>query len=41
MNVIKNCPVTLEDVKTAEALFGPAMSTLKGKTTRRQPKPIQ
>ena len=31
MNVIKNCPVTLEDVKTAEAIFGSAMLTLKGR----------
>ena len=41
MNTIKNNPITLEDVKIAEAIFGPAMSTLKGKTTRSTPKPVK
>ena len=41
MNTIKNNPITLEDVVIAEAIFGPAMSTLKGMTTRTKPKPIQ
>ena len=40
MNTIKNNPITLEDVNNAEAIFGPAMSTLKGKTTRSTPKPV-
>ena len=37
-NVIKNCPVTTADVDIAEKSHGPAISTLKGKTTRKTPK---
>ena len=40
MNVIKNCPVTIDDVNNAEKIFGPALSTLKGKSTRRSPRPV-
>ena len=40
MNMIKNCPVTIEDVNVAEKIFGPAMSTLKGKSTRQAPRPV-
>ena len=36
MNVIKNCPVTSEDVTMAEKIFGPDISNLKGKSTRRK-----
>jgi hypothetical protein len=39
MNIIKNCPVTVEDVNIADQIFGPDMSSLKGKSTRRKPKP--
>jgi hypothetical protein len=41
MNVIQNCPVTVEDVKISEKIFGPDMSSLKGKSTRRKPKPVR
>ena len=39
-NTIRNCPVTVEDVKLAERLFGPDVGTLKGKSKRRKPMPV-
>jgi hypothetical protein len=41
MNVIQNCPMTVEDVNISEKLFGPDMSSLKGKSMRRKPKPVR
>jgi hypothetical protein len=41
MNVIQNCPVTVEDVNISEKIFGPDMSSLKGKSTRCKPKPVR
>jgi hypothetical protein len=41
MNVIQNCPVTVEDSNISEKIFGPDMSSLKGKSTRRKPKPVR
>jgi hypothetical protein len=41
MNAIRNCPVTMEDVNIAEKIFGPDMSSLKGKPTRRKSTPVR
>jgi hypothetical protein len=41
MNVIKNCPMTVEDIYIAENIFGPDVSTLKRKSTRCKPKPVR
>ena len=38
-NLIKNCPVTTEDVKLTNSIFGPDISTMKGPSTR--PNPVQ
>jgi hypothetical protein len=36
-NQIKDCPVTVEDVVNAHAIWGKNIAALKGKTTRKQP----
>ena len=35
-NMIRNNPLTMEDVKLAQAIFGEDVATLKGKSTRKQ-----
>ena len=39
-NLVRNCPVTAEDVNLAEQIFGLDMGALKGKTTRSKPTPV-
>ena len=36
-NQIKNCPITVDNIKTAETIWGKDISALKGKTTRLKP----
>jgi hypothetical protein len=40
MNTVIGNPVTTEDIKIAEKVFGPDIGALKGKTTRRKPAPV-
>jgi hypothetical protein len=40
MNAIKNNPVTLEDVKISEMIFGSDIGRIKDKTTRINPNPV-
>ena len=40
MNLVKDCPITTEDVRLAEKIYGPDVGTIKGKTTRRKPTPV-
>ena len=37
MNLVKDCPITLEDVKIMKNIFGPDIGVLKGKSVRRKP----
>ena len=40
MNLVKDCEITLDDVKLMEKIFGPDVSGIKGKTTRKTPKAV-
>jgi hypothetical protein len=40
MNLIRNVPVTLDNIKLAEQIFGTDIGALKGKTTRAKPAPV-
>ena len=40
-NMIRNCPVTIEDIDLAEKIFGPDVAYIKGKTTRSKPKIVK
>ena len=39
-SMIVNCPVTFEDVKNAKFIFGPDVTSLKGKLVNRKPTSI-
>ena len=41
MNAISNLPVQASDVDLAEKIYGPDIGTLKGKTTRKSPLPME
>jgi hypothetical protein len=36
-NLLKDCPVTNEDVHNAHAIFGPDLASMRGKTVCRKP----
>lgn len=40
-NVIKNCPVLVEDINTAVTIWGPPVSEKKGKATRAKRQPVR
>src|SRR5210317_1945373 len=35
-NIIKNCPITVEDINIVEQIYGPDIATMKGKTTKQK-----
>jgi hypothetical protein len=39
-DMIRNCPVTPSDVANTNKIFGPDLTTLKGKTVRQTPPPV-
>src|SRR5210317_2181159 len=39
-NMLMNCPVTVEDIKNAEKIFGPDIHVLMGKTVRQKTMPV-
>ena len=38
--MVRNSPVTLQDIKNCEAIYGKDVAALKGKTVRKKPKPV-
>ena len=34
MNMIPNCPITIQDIKNAEFIWGPDLGCVKGKTVQ-------
>ena len=41
MNLIPNCPITVQDIENAEFIWGPDLGCLKGKTVRRTPPQVR
>ena len=41
LNMIKNCPITEDDIVVAKKIFGKDIAALKGKATRTAPIPVK
>ncbi len=39
-NLIKNCPLTTNNITNAHTIFGPDLASIRGKTVRRTPAPV-
>ena len=39
-DLIKNCPITVEDIDNSEKIFGADIPIMKGKVTRQKPIPV-
>ncbi len=39
-NLLKDCPVTNEDIHNAHAIFGPDLASIRGKTVRHKPEQV-
>jgi hypothetical protein len=39
-NLLKDCPVTNEDIHNAHAIFGPDLASIKGKTVHCKPERV-
>ena len=39
-NIIKNCPITVTDIKSAHTIFGPDVGSIRGKTVRSRSIPV-
>ena len=39
-NMIKNCPITVTDIKSAHTIFGPDVGSIRGKTVRSRSIPV-
>jgi hypothetical protein len=40
LNMLKDCPITNDDIKNANTIFGTDLATIRGKTVRRRPKRV-
>ena len=38
LNMLKDCPITNDDIKNANTIFGTNLTTIRGKMVRRRPK---
>ena len=40
LNMLKDCPVTNDDIRNAHAIYGPDLASIRGKTVRRAPERV-